>query len=174
MTLKGQTQDLKDFRGRNLNTKLKWAHFLIRGLPVMPKKDYRCPPSLSVCVFIRLSVLLSVSLSPNFHPFLQYGVTIWFNFFIRYWYLQDKRLDSNFRPIQNQIWPPGRHLGFLFLRIISRIIWSIDFTFILGICTYKMQVKFKFHADPKSNMAVRPPFWIFRFLTFSQEPFYLW
>ena len=64
-------------------------------------------------------------------------------------------------PSGNPIWPPGSYLLFSFLHNISRNLWAIDLKFCRFIGTYKMQVKYDFGADRKSNMAARKPSWIY-------------
>ena len=42
----------------------------------------------------------------------------------------------NFWPVRNPMWPPGRHLGFSFTRIISRTVEAIYSKFLQFIGTY--------------------------------------
>ena len=71
------------------------------------------------------------------------------------------RSSSIFRPIGNPIWPPGSHLGFSFPLNISRTVRAIDLKFGMWFYHEKIQVKFDFQVDLKSNMAARQPSWIF-------------
>ena len=61
----------------------------------------------------------------------------------------------NFKSIPKLSWP--RHLGFSRLHIISRTVGQIDLKFVLDIGTNKVQAKLEFQADPKIDLATKPP-----------------
>ena len=68
---------------------------------------------------------------------------------------------SNFGPIGNPIWPPGHNLEFSFARIILITVYGINLKSLSLIGTHQRMCAIEFWADRKSNMAARPPSWIF-------------
>ena len=60
---------------------------------------------------------------------------------------------SNFRPVWNPIWQPGRNLGFSFTCIISRTTEAIHLKFLWDIGTYQMMCAIEFQTSLKFDSA---------------------